>query len=90
MEWVAFDAFEPIGTRVVPDILALLTALMLNVHRKPGTRPLFARDILDDPLLARRNTAAEEADRVAHVQFDYKRLRAERLAARASSVETTA
>ncbi len=85
-----FDSFEPIGTRVVPDILALLTALFYNVNRKHGARPWMARDILDDPLEPRRLSAAEEADRVAHVHFDYKRLRAERLAREASSAVTTA
>ncbi len=80
MEWVAFDAFEPIGTRTTPDLLALLIALTLNLYRKKGDRPVLPRDILDDPLLPRRLTPAEEAQRTAHIAAEYRRGWAERRA----------
>lgn len=77
---MAFDDFEPVGTRTLADLLALLTTSYLNVHRKPGSRPLLPQDLLDNPLLPRRTSAGEETSRRMTVMADYRRLRAERLA----------
>jgi hypothetical protein len=85
---MAFDAFEPIGTRVVPDLLALLTSLFYNVNRKPKSRPWLPQDVFADPLAPRRLSEREEAVRVGAVAADYRRLRAERLARAAQSVVT--
>jgi hypothetical protein len=87
VEWVAFDEFEPIGTRTTPDLLALLIALTANLYRKKGDRPMLPRDILPDPLLPPRLTREEEARRTAEVAADYRRLRAERLAKMAAETE---
>ena len=87
---MAFDKFEPIGTRTVPDLLAFLSVLYLNRHRKEGLRAFMPQDILDDPLLPRRNEPDVEARRTAAVAADYRRLRAERLARRAAPMEASA
>lgn len=81
VEWMAFDEFEPIGTRTVPDLMAVLVSLLGNVYRKEGTRPWLPQDVFSDPLLPRRLAPQEEAQRTAAVMGDYRRLRAERLAA---------
>ncbi len=80
IEWVAFDSIEPIGSRVTPDLLALLISLFVNVYSKPGTRALLPQDVLADPLAARRLSEQEEAERTGQMAADYRRLRAERLA----------
>ena len=87
---MAFDAFEPIGTRVVPDLLALLTSLFYNVNRKPKARPWLPQDVLADPMAPRRLSPEEEGQRVRSVMGDYRRLRAERLARAAQSDVTEA
>lgn len=78
-----FDEFEPIGTRTVPDLLALLLALTANIHRKAGTRAHSSLDFLANPLSPRRLSAPEEKARGMAVMGDYRRLRAERLARKA-------
>jgi hypothetical protein len=87
MEWVAFDAFEPIGTRTTPDLLALLISLTANLYREKGKRAWLPQDILANPLLPDRLTEEEEARRTASVAADYRRLRAERLAKMAAEQE---
>ena len=77
---MAFDAFEPIGSRTTPDLLAFLITLYANTHRKPGSRPWLPQDVLHDPLAPRRLTEAEEGQRTRQLAADYRRLRAERLA----------
>lgn len=81
VEWVAFDAFEPIGSRTVPDLLALLIALTGNIWRDKGKRALIPEDIFPDPLAPPRLSPQEEAKRIGSIAGDYRRLRAERLAA---------
>lgn len=85
---MAFDAFEPIGTRVVPDLLALLTTLFYNANRPAKARPWLPQDVLADPLAPRRLNPREEAQRTGAIAGDYRRLRAERLARAAQSVPT--
>ena len=80
MDWVAFDAFEPIGSRTTPDLLALLIAMTANLYRKEGSRAWLPQDVLDNPLLPRRLSPREEARRTADIAAEYRRLRAERLA----------
>lgn len=87
IEWVAFDAFEPIGSRTTPDLLALLATIQLNLNRRKGTRPLIPQDILADPLAAPRLSEREEARRTTSIAADYRRLRAERLARMADMKE---
>lgn len=79
-DWMVFDRFEPIGSRTVPELLALLTALTANQWKQKGDRLLLPQDILPDPLAPRRLTPAEEGQRTRQVAADYRRLRAERLA----------
>lgn len=79
---MAFDAFEPIGTRTTPDLLALLISTTVNMWSAKNARPVMPQDILDSPLYARRLSPQEEAVRIATVGADYRRLRAERLASK--------
>ena len=81
-EWAVYGEMEPFGPRVVPDLLALLIALTYNMNRKVGARPLLPVDVHPDPLAPRRLSEAEEAGRKLRVMADYRRLRAERLAAK--------
>lgn len=85
MDWIAFDYFEPIGTRTTPQLLAELIALTANVWRKEGARPFRAADFLLDPFAAPRVSVRREEERKGEIIGDYRRLRAERLAARAAS-----
>jgi hypothetical protein len=80
VEWIAFDRYEPIGTRTTPDLLALLIAATVNPWRKKGARALLPQDVFPDPLAPRRLTPPEEARRTAQIGADYRRLRKERLA----------
>lgn len=78
---MAFDEFEPIGTRTTPDLLALLVSVTTNLWSGKGARTVLPQDILDSPLYPRRYSPHEEARRIGAVGADYRRLRAERLAA---------
>jgi len=77
---MVFDEFEPIGTRTVPDLLALLISQYANVHRREGSRAWLPQDILRDPLEPERLSPSAEAHRTNSIAADYRRLRAERLA----------
>lgn len=80
IEWVAFDSFEPIGTRTTPELLAVLVSMQANLYKKKGDRPVLPQDVLPDPMAPQRLSQAEEAQRTRAVAGDYRRLRAERLA----------
>jgi len=80
VEWMAFDRYEPIGTRTTPDLLALIYTATVNPWLKKGSRALLPQDVFPDPLAPRRLSPQEEAQRVAGVMADYRRLRKERLA----------
>jgi hypothetical protein len=84
---MAFDRYEPIGTRTTADLLALLVSLFYNVNRPEGARTWLPQDVLSDPLAPRRLSPDEEAARVGVVMQDYRRLRAERLAKMAAPAD---
>lgn len=87
LEWVAFDGFEPIGSRTTPELLALLISVQANQWKSKGDRPVLPQDILPDPLAPARLDPRQEAQRVGAIAADYRRLRAERLAKMAESSE---
>lgn len=79
-EWQAFDRYEPIGSRTVPELLALLAAMQANQWKGKGDRMLLPQDILPDPMAPARLSPAEEGQRTRSLAADYRKLRAERLA----------
>jgi hypothetical protein len=80
VDWVAYDSLEPIGPRVVPDLLAVLTSIVYNANRKPKSRAWLPQDIFPAPMQPPRLSPQEEARRVGAIAADYRRLRKERLA----------
>lgn len=86
-EWVAFDGFEPIGSRTTPELLALLVSVIANQWKSKSDRLVLPQDILHDPLAPVRLDPAQEGARVRTIASDYRRLRAERLAKMAESSE---
>lgn len=84
---MAFDRFEPIGSRTTPELLAVLISVMANQWKGKSDRLVLPQDILHDPLAPVRLDPAQEGARVRAVASDYRRLRAERLAKMAESSE---
>jgi hypothetical protein len=61
-----------------------------NVYAPKNARPWLPQDVFDDPLLPRRTTSTEEAERTAAVAMDFRRLRAERLEREAAERQAAA
>lgn len=87
VDWIAYDQLEPIGPRVVPDLLALLIVQQANLYRRKGARAWLPQDIFPDPLAPSRLSERQEEQRKGQIGADYRRLRAERLARLAAEQE---
>ncbi|MBT8199580.1 MAG: DUF4035 domain-containing protein [Acidimicrobiia bacterium] len=45
-EWIAYDRLEPIGDDRSDHMIAQLTAILANIHRRPGTKAYTVTDFL--------------------------------------------